>query len=98
MLTNPADATLGIDGGVVLYDAPRFVDVALRDYHLAPFSPGLDAAPASDDAPDLDKNPRNVDLAEIANLQGPRDLGPYELQSIPSGCAPDAIFCNGFED
>ena len=98
VLTNPADATLGIDGGVVLYDAPRFVDVALRDYHLAPFSPGLDAAPASDDVPDLDKNPRNVDLAEIANLQGPRDLGPYELQSIPSGCAPDAIFCNGFED
>ncbi|HKE48401.1 MAG TPA: hypothetical protein VKB52_10075 [Rhodanobacteraceae bacterium] len=102
VLTNPADTTLAAGAALVLYDAPWFVDVAARDYHLAPYSPGLDFAPASDNVPDLDKNPRNVDLAQIADVQGPRDLGPYELQSIPTDpppeCNPDSIFCNGFEE
>jgi predicted outer membrane repeat protein len=97
VLTNPADATLATDDSVVLFGSPSFVDVAGRDYHLAPFSQGLDVAPASDDVPDLDKNPRNVDLTQIADFQGPRDLGPYELPFIPSNCAADAVFCDGFD-
>ena len=95
VLTNPADATLAADDAVVLFDFPDFVDVANRDYHLAPFSAGLDVAPVTDTSSDLDKNPRNVDLAQIADLQGPRDLGPYELQSIPTD--DDTIFRDGFD-
>jgi predicted outer membrane repeat protein len=98
VLTNPDDATLSVADAMILYASPRFVDVASRDYHLAPFSPGLDVAPGTANALDLDKNPRTVDLTEIADFQGPRDLGPYELQFIASGCAPDAVFCNGFDN
>jgi predicted outer membrane repeat protein len=92
ILTNPADATVAA-GGFMLFGSPNFVDVANRDYHLAPFSLGLDAAPVTDSSPDLDKKARNVDLAPVPNFQGPRDLGPYERQFA---CASDTLFCNGF--
>ena len=96
VLTNPADLTLSTDDSVVFYGLPTFLDAANRDYHLAPFSPGLDSAPVTDDFPDLDNNPRNVDLQQIANFQGPRDLGAYELQFIPTD--DDTIFRDGFDD
>ncbi|HEY6894195.1 MAG TPA: hypothetical protein VI258_08510 [Rhodanobacteraceae bacterium] len=96
VLTNPGDATLAAEDAVVFFDSPVFLDVANRNYHLAPFSPGLDVAPVTDDAPDLDKNPRNVDLPQIADFQGPRDLGPYELQSIVVD--DDTLFRDGFDD
>ena len=45
---------------------------------------------------DLDGRQRDVDLPQLPNVQGPRDLGVYELQSIPACSAPDQVFCNGF--
>jgi predicted outer membrane repeat protein len=96
VLTNRSDPTVG-SSGYVLYDTPSFVDVANRDYHLRPYSPGLDVAPAvGNSPPDLDGAPRDVDLPQIVNNQGPRDIGAYERLSIPPCSAPDAVFCNGF--
>ena len=48
---------------------------------------------------DLDGNPRAVDLPGVNDSLGkPRDLGAYELQSLPPGCRrADTIFCSGFE-
>jgi hypothetical protein len=71
-----------------------FVDAAARDYHLAFGSPGVDFAPAAGSV-DLDGHPRDVDLVEVPNAFGPRDIGAYERQF---GCAgADTIFCNGFD-
>ena len=95
ILTNPNDATVnGV--GFVLRGAPTFVDAANRDYHLRPYSPGLDVAPSVSNTRDLDGRLRDLDLPQINNVQGPRDLGAYELQSIPACSAPDQLFCNGF--
>jgi hypothetical protein len=83
ILTNPNDAT--VNGlGFVLRGAPNFVDAANRDYHLRPYSPGLDVAPSVSNSRDLDGRLRDLDLPQINNVQGPRDLGAYELQSIPA--------------
>jgi len=84
---------------------PLFVDIAGADYHLQPFSNALDRAAASTGSGelgndvDLDGNPRAVDLPGVNDSLGkPRDLGAYELQSLPPGCRrADTIFCSGFE-
>ena len=44
---------------------------------------------------DLDGRVRNVDLPNVDNVYGYRDLGPYE-RPITCGAA-DTIFCDGFE-
>jgi hypothetical protein len=77
-------------------DTPVYVDAANGDYHLAPKSPGVDYAPAQGGS-DLDGNLRDVDLASVANLYGPRDIGAYERQSAFSCGTAETIFCNGFE-
>lgn len=95
--TNPSDPTLPATG-FVLYSLPVFVDFAQHDYHLRPYSPGLDVAPAGASASfDLDGARRDLDLPQIQNVQGPRDLGAYERQSIPRCSAPDVLFCSTFE-
>ncbi len=81
-------AANGIDQG-----EPDYVDAADKDYHLKPTSIGVDFAPANG-GNDLDGNPRDVDLSEVPNVFGPRDIGAYELQYI---CSPDTIYCNGFD-
>jgi predicted outer membrane repeat protein len=72
-----------------------FVDVDVRNYHLALGSPGMDFAPAAGSF-DLDGNPRDVDLAAVPNAFGPRDIGAFETQR---GCIAraDTIFCDGFD-
>ena len=77
-------------------NTPVYVDAVNGDYHLAPNSPGVDYAPAQNGT-DLDGNPRDVDLAPVSNLYGPRDIGAYERQT-PFNCGTaETIFCNGFE-
>lgn len=78
-------------------NTPVYVDAAHGDYHLALNSPGVDYAP-SQAGSDLDGLPRTVDLAPVANLYGPRDLGAYERQgAFACDGAADAIFCSAFE-
>jgi hypothetical protein len=77
-------------------NTPVYVDAAGGDYHLAPNSPGVDYAPAQGGA-DLDGYPRDVNLASVPNLYGPRDIGAYERQSAFQCGTADSIFCNGFE-
>jgi len=78
-------------------NTPVYVDAANGNYHLTANSPGVDYAPAQGGS-DLDGKPRDIDLAAVANLYGPRDIGAYELQSAPAGCSTaDTIFCNGFQ-
>lgn len=73
---------------------PIFVSPANGDYHLAPNSPAIDYAPY-EEGHDLDDRTRDVDLPNLSNAFGPRDLGAYEVQ-LP--CASqDTIFCDGFE-
>ncbi|MEP7098628.1 MAG: hypothetical protein ABI748_13280, partial [Dokdonella sp.] len=76
---------------------PSFVDAAHGDYHLLHSSLGVDDAPVDSTVPplDLDRKPRVVDLPDVPNRLGPRDLGAYEIQPACSGA--DTIFCNGFE-
>lgn len=82
-------------GDGVVQGTPSFVDAAGGDYHLAPASFGIDAAPATTDAFDLDGRSRNVDLPGAPNAFGAQDLGAFEAQL---DCASaDTIFCNGFE-
>ena len=73
-----------------------YVDAANGDYHLASNSPGVDYASATG-GNDLDGKPRDVDLAQVANLYGPRDIGAYERQTAFGCGTADTIFCNGFE-
>ena len=97
VLTNPLDETIP-QGSTNLFAPPLFVAPANRDYHLMPNSPAIDVAPASTgELSDFDLAPRNVDLPQIGNVDGPLDLGAYELQSIPACAAPDTLFCNGFD-
>jgi len=73
-----------------------YIDAANGDYHLAPNSPGVDYAPAQNGS-DLDGNPRDVNLPQVPNLYGPRDIGAYERQSAFNGCGTaETIFCDGF--
>jgi len=89
-------ASLG-NGAGNLQGAPTFVDFGNGDYHLQRNSLGVDYAQALSGS-DLDGNPRAVDLADIANVFGPVDLGAYEIQTQLTGCQrADTIFCNGFE-
>ena len=100
---NPADlavsyilsndvSTLPFSAGIV-QGAPDYVDAAGANYHLKATSIGVDFAPATGGY-DLDRVPRDVDLPEVPNSYGPRDIGAYELQYV---CSPDTIYCNGFD-
>jgi predicted outer membrane repeat protein len=81
----------------IVQGTASFVDAAHGDYHLLPTSLGLDFAPTGGGI-DLDGRPRDVDLAGVPNVYGPRDLGAYERQSdFACDGSTDAIFCNGFE-
>jgi hypothetical protein len=56
-------------------------------------SAGVDYAPAVSGL-DLDGRSRTVDLGNVVNINGPLDLGAYEVQT----CAvADTVFCSGFE-
>ena len=77
-------------------NTPVYVDATNGDYHLAPNSPGVDYAPTQN-CSDLDGNPRDVNLPQVPNLYGPRDIGAYERQSAFNGCGTaETIFCDGF--
>jgi hypothetical protein len=80
----------------VMQGEPTFVDAANGDYHLAYGSLGIDFSP-SGTGTDLDRKPRTVDMPLVNDLDGPMDLGAYELQKAPACIASDTIFCNGFE-
>lgn len=74
-----------------------FMSATSGDYHLRPDSVAVDFAqyafdPSLDIAYDLDWGPVEVDLPEVLNEFGPRDLGAYEMPEIP-----DLIFRDGFE-
>jgi hypothetical protein len=81
------------DGAGLVEGQPTYVDAAQKDYHLQPTSLGVDFAPKNG-GEDLDGKPRDIDLSEVPNTFGPRDIGAYELQYV---CSPDTIYCNGFE-
>jgi len=91
-------ASLG-SGQHIIQGDPAFVDPAGGDFHLRANSLAIDVAPAGDAADrDLDGLPRDIDLANAPNGEGPRDLGAYELQSAFPDCgASDTIMCNGLE-
>jgi predicted outer membrane repeat protein len=91
-------ATLGAGQHIIQGD-PSFVDPGNGDFHLYATSLAVDVAPAgSADDRDLDGLPRDVDLTSVPNLDGPRDLGAYELQVAFQSCGvSDTLFCNGFE-
>jgi hypothetical protein len=87
------DATGLPSGPDVITTDPAFYAPQNGDYRLQPGSPVIDFAPASGSG-DVDNRPRNVDMPWQSNHYGPRDLGAHEYQ-LP--CAPDAVFCDGFE-
>jgi hypothetical protein len=82
----------------ILQGNPLYVDAANGDYHLQRGSTGVDFAP-NGGGTDLDRHPHDVDLGDIANVFGPRDLGAYEIQTqLPGSCyVADTVFCDGFE-
>ncbi len=86
----------GLAPGTIMQGEPVFVNAAAGDYHLADGSLGIDFAPAMGGS-DLDRKPRDVDLIQMDNDYGPRDIGAYERQSVFACGAGDSIFCNGFE-
>jgi len=77
----------------VTYTDPLFVDAPAGDFHLQAASPAIDYAPTGSEtgSTDLDLMPREVDLPQVTNRFGARDLGPYEYPP------PDVIFRNGFD-
>ncbi|GAA0719008.1 hypothetical protein [Dokdonella soli] len=90
-------STLRATANLVVQGEPSFVNVAVGDYHLLPSSLGVDFAPAAGGT-DLDRLPRDVDLPQVPNFYGPRDIGAYERQSaFLCDNNRDAIFCDGFE-
>ncbi len=83
----PTDST-------VMYADPVFVDPGTGDFHLQATSPAVDYAPTGNEtgSTSLDEGyPREVDLPDVTNRFGARDLGAYEVP------LPDEIFKNGFE-
>lgn len=81
----------------IVQGSASFVDAVVGNYHLLPTSLGIDFA-VSGGGVDLDGRPRDVDLATVPNIYGPRDLGAFERQSaLACDDNADAIFCNGFE-
>jgi hypothetical protein len=109
LLNTDAGATMNLDyllsgetdslstGTHIDQASATFVDAGNGDFHLSLHSPGIDVAPpvAGDDR-DLDNRPRDQDLLDVPNQQGPRDLGAYERQGGVCD-ASDTIFCTGFE-
>lgn len=80
--------------GTVMYADPMFVDPGTGDFHLQVASPAVDYAPTGNETggDSLDDGyPREVDLPNVTNRFGARDLGAYEVP------LPDEIFKNGFD-
>lgn len=75
-----------VDGGnspYVVEQDPRFVDPEHGDYGLRAGSPAIDDTSSVDgDTTDLYGNPRDVDLAAVANFRGLRDIGAIERQAL----------------
>lgn len=96
-----ANDIAGLGAGTLQQGEPQFVDAANGDYHLLPTSLGIDFAPADGSVTnfnvDLDSKRRDVDLIQVANNYGPRDVGAYERQSFFNCGAGDTLFCNNFE-
>ena len=86
-------ATLPQDPSVIAGD-PRFAAAEAGDFHLLDDSPALDVSGASFEecANDLDGSARGIDLPEVENLFGPRDLGAFERPGLA-----DSIFFDGFD-
>lgn len=62
---------------------PRFVDPARDNFRLKAGSRAIDVAPAvAGDDRDADGRPRDVNLALVTDVLGPRDLGAFERQSL----------------
>lgn len=82
----------------IVQGSPLYVDASNGDYHLQRGSAGVDFAP-SGGGTDLDRHAHDVDLGDIANVFGPRDLGAYEIQTqLPGSCyVADTVFCDGFD-
>ena len=78
--------------GDVRVGDPLFADPGAGDYSLTTDSPAVDAcADIVELELDLHAQPRGIDLARVQNLDGPYDLGAFELQRTPE------IFADGFE-
>lgn len=81
---------LGVSAERVIED-PEFLFPTMGDYHLGPYSPALDFAPAHPADATRDGGPRVFDIAGYGNRFGPQDLGAYEY-------APDdLLFADGFD-
>ncbi|MBK8270869.1 MAG: hypothetical protein IPK83_22190 [Planctomycetes bacterium] len=92
--------------------APAFVDEANGDYHLAPGTPGIDAASydayvaAGGDSSDLNGDLRAVDTCRVNSGSGAvsyLDIGAYETQSDGPDSDSDGVAdvcdgCPGFDD
>ncbi|HET8898552.1 MAG TPA: right-handed parallel beta-helix repeat-containing protein [Rhodanobacteraceae bacterium] len=66
-------------GATIARGISPFVAPEAGDYHLLYNSAAVDfAAGIVSDAFDLDGNPRDVDIPDRPNFNGPRDLGAYE--------------------
>jgi hypothetical protein len=79
--------------------APTYVDAANGDYHLQLESLGVDYAPIiTGDDRDLDFYFRDLDLPQVINTWGSRDLGAYERQRVITCSVGDTVYCDGFED
>lgn len=64
----------------LLVDDPRFIDPAIADYHLSPYSIAIDRAPGINaEGFERDHRERAVDLPDVAG-PGKQDLGCYERQ------------------
>ena len=87
-----AENTIGANG--LPQDDIRIGRPIYADEHgrLAPQSLGIDYAPAGGGV-DLDGNPRDLDTQGIPNINGPRDLGAFEVQAA----SIDRIFAHGFD-
>jgi len=86
-------STLPSEASIVLGE-PEYVALPNGDYHLVRTSPGIDFAPAAGGL-DFDGRPRDMNLPDVPNQFGPRDLGAYEIQTNCS--SSDTVFCDGFE-
>jgi hypothetical protein len=81
VLTSERNSLDGGNSPYVLEAEPRFVDPGRADYHLRAASPAIDFA-ATGAGPDMEGNPRAIDLPIKDNLMGTADLGAYERQSL----------------